>query len=96
MAKVAWLPEAVRDVFRLESFLRQKNPLAAADAIDCIQQAARMLERFPRSGRLLANHPPHREVFAAFGIGAYVLRYRLDDSDKVYIVRGWHSREVRH
>ena len=95
MAEVTWLPEAVADVFRLEAFLAKKSRVAAADAIRCIQDAAKLLERFPRAGRALDEHPPYREVFAAFGVGAYVLRYRLDESGNVYVIRVWHSREAR-
>lgn len=35
-----------------------------------------------------------REIFLAFGAGAYVLRYRID-GDTVVIIRAWHSREKR-
>lgn len=36
-----------------------------------------------------------REIFLAFGAGAYVLRYRID-GDTVVILRTWHSREKRN
>lgn len=35
-----------------------------------------------------------REIFLAFGAGAYVPRYRID-GDTAVILRAWHSREKR-
>lgn len=50
-----------------------------------------------------ANHPRmplsddtgRRELFLPFGAGSYVLRYRLDASGSVVVIRVWHSRENR-
>ena len=36
-----------------------------------------------------------REIFAAFGAGAYVIRYRLDEQGRPVVIRVWHSREWR-
>lgn len=36
-----------------------------------------------------------REIFAAFGAGAYVLRYRINAHGEVVVIRVWHSRELR-
>jgi hypothetical protein len=35
-----------------------------------------------------------RELFVPFGVGAYVLRYRLTGENLV-VIRVWHSRESR-
>lgn len=95
MSEVVWLPEALVDIERLHHFLVEKNPQAARNAILCIQAAARQLERFPEIGRLMPDDSHRREIFAAFGAGAYVLRYRLNQLGQPVVVRVWHTREWR-
>jgi hypothetical protein len=34
-------------------------------------------------------------LFAAFGAGAYVLRYRQEESGQPVVIRVWHTREWR-
>jgi len=94
MPQVVWLPEALADVERLHNFLAEKNANAASNAMRCIQAAARQLESFPEIGRLMADRL-RREIFAAFGAGAYVIRYRLDEQGRPVVIRVWHSREWR-
>jgi len=94
MPQVIWLPEALADVERLHDFLAEKNAHAARNAMRCIQAAARQLETFPEIGRPLADRL-RREIFAAFGASAYVLRYRLDEQGRPVVVRVWHTRELR-
>jgi len=94
VASVVWLPEALADVERLHGFLVEKSPAAARNAVVCIRAAAQQLEQFPEIGRRV-DDTGRREVFAAFGAGAYVLRYRISDSATVVVIRVWHTREVR-
>ena len=94
MAQVRLLPGAVRDLARLDEFLRDKND-KAADAVSLlVEKALRRLERFPDLGKLLDDHPGYRELYLPFGAAAYAIRYRHIESD-VVIVRVWHSRERR-
>ena len=95
MPRLIWLPEAVADIERLHRFLHDKNPRAVADAALCIQAAARRLETFPETGAPMTTQPPFRQIYAAFGSGAYVLRYRLNRNGEIVIARVWHSRELR-
>jgi plasmid stabilization system protein ParE len=94
VANVIWLPEALEDVVRLYDFLAERNPEAARRAAVAIKAQARHLEQSPDSG-LPMNDGERRQVFLAFGAGAYVLRYRRNREDDVVIVRVWHSRETR-
>jgi len=93
VSRVSWLPDALRDIGRLQNFLASKNPNAARNAVLCIQAAARQLETYPEIGRPLGDG--RRDIFAAFGAGAYVLRYRLDHHGQPVVIRVWHTRESR-
>jgi plasmid stabilization system protein ParE len=88
-----WLPEALEDVERLHSFLAEISPGAARRAAAAILAGADHLAEHPRIGRPLGDG--RREWFAPFGVGAYVLRYRLDENGNPVVVRVWHSREQR-
>jgi plasmid stabilization system protein ParE len=96
VATLVWLPEALDDIARLYDFLADKNPAAAMNAASCVKAAAQQLEQFPQIGRRVDETSERREIFAAFGAGAYVLRYRLDTYGNVVVIRVWHSRELRH
>lgn len=61
----------------------------------CIQAASRQLESFPEIGRPMPDDGQRREVFAAFGASAHVLRYRLDTRGQAVVIRVWHTREWR-
>jgi plasmid stabilization system protein ParE len=93
MAKVKWLPEALDDIERLYTFLKDKDQEAAARAASCILEGARLLKRSPRVGRPMPDETGRRELFIAFGAAAYVLRYMLEAADVVVVIRIWHSRE---
>lgn len=94
MATVKWLPEALVDIERLHSFLFDKNPKAAAEAAAIILRSATLLESSPRIGRPMSDETDRRELFAAYGAGAYVIRYKLVGTSPV-IFRVWHSKEYR-
>lgn len=95
MATVVWLPEALDDIERLYDFLAEKSPVAARNAVVCIKAAAGQLSDFPDLGRGMDDNSGRREIFAAFGAGAYVLRYRMNAQGQVVVIRVWHSRELR-
>lgn len=95
MAKVVWLPEAKADVVRLYDFLAEKDPDAATRCAGAVLDGAGLLEATPRIGRPMDDDTDRRELFMAFGAGAYVLRYMLEQSGAVVVIRVWHSRENR-
>lgn len=95
MAKIKWLPEEQEDIERLHAWLKDKDTDAAARAASCILQGARLLKKSPHIGRPMSDAEGRRELFIAFGAGAYVLRYKLESNEVVIIVRVWHSRENR-
>ena len=91
-SEVTWLPEAVKDVYRLREFIQNKNPAAAQRAAKRIRQAVAVLADNPEAGRPVDDLFPFRELLIPFGSGGYRLRYR-EEGRKVVIVRIHHSRE---
>lgn len=95
MATIKWLPEAIADIERLHAFLKDKDIGAATHAAQCILRGTTLLKNSPRTGRPMPDETGRRELFVAFGAGAYVLRYMVEAKDTVVIIRVWHSRENR-
>ena len=92
--RVVWLPEARDDVRRLYDFLIEKDARAAERAVRTIRLGATRLREIPNIGRRIEDESGRRELFLPFGVGAYVLRYRVE-GELIVIVRVWHSREAR-
>jgi len=90
--KLKWSKEAVADIARLYDFLATVNPTAAARAVQTLTVAPRQLLDRPQSGRHLDQYLP-REVRRII-VGNYEMRYELVGST-VYILRVWHTRELR-
>ncbi|MBL8953907.1 MAG: type II toxin-antitoxin system RelE/ParE family toxin [Myxococcaceae bacterium] len=84
----------MRDLARLDEFLRSKNAKAADTVSLLIEKALHRLARFPDLGRLIDDHPGYRELYLPYGASAYAIRYRHIEND-VVVVRVWHSRELR-
>ncbi len=95
MAEIKWLPEAIADFERLYFFLLDKDIDAANNAVRTILKGTNLLTVTPRIGRPMSDEGDRRELFLAFGAGAYVIRYKFESDDTVVIVRVWHSRESR-
>ncbi len=92
--RVRWLPEAWQDIQRLYDFLVDQDPGAAARAMDALLDGADRLVEMPEIGRPMDDDTGRRELYLPFGVGAYVLRYRIE-SENVVIIRVWHGREYR-
>jgi plasmid stabilization system protein ParE len=92
--KLVWLPAARDDIQRLYDFLIERDPAAALRMLDRIRAGAATLLEFPRAGKRMDNDTDRRELYVPFGVGAYVLRYRLT-GEALVVIRVWHSRESR-
>lgn len=92
--RLVWLPEASEDIQRVFDFLIDKDPLAATRMLERIRVGADTLLEFPRAGTRMDNDTERRELFVPFGVGAYVLRYRLH-GEMIVVIRVWHNRESR-
>jgi plasmid stabilization system protein ParE len=73
---------AAADLERLHSFLADKNPAAARQAVAALVAASGVRDM--------------RELIVPFGRSAYVLRYAYSAAtDEAIIIRIWHGREAR-
>ena len=94
-ATIIWLPEAVQDLQRLRDFIKSENPLAAKRAAERIIDGVSLLQLSPEAGMPVENLTGYRDLILPFGSGEYIIRYRLETSTHVIIVRVRHSREIR-
>ncbi len=79
MPQVVLTQRAIRDLQRLEEFLRPKNPAAAKRASETIIKAAQMLGSYPHMGRPVQDMTEqYREWLINFGDSGYVARYHFD------------------
>ncbi len=93
---VVFLPEAEADIERLYAFLVDANPVAAQKAMLALDEGIDLLLQSPLIGLAMEDRPPYRQLFIPFGKSAYVMRYRIDESNEtVVVVRVWHGRESR-
>jgi plasmid stabilization system protein ParE len=93
--EIVWLPESLADVERLHKFLKTQSVYAASRAVRLIQGGSDQLLLTPEIGRPMADGTERRELFLAFGKGAYVIRYMLAPPATAVVLRVWHSREDR-
>ena len=91
---VLWLPEALADLERVCEFLVERDSTAAMRALRAIEAATDRLDALPEIGQPIGDRTGRRQLFVAFGAGAYVLRYRLHHND-IVVIRVWHSRELQ-
>lgn len=95
MVKIKWLPEALDDIQRLYDFLLTKDINAAKRAGASILKGSNLLKTSPRIGKPMSDESDRREIFIAFGAGAYVIRYKFESKDTIIVIRVWHSKENR-
>lgn len=94
MPRVIFTPAAIRDLQRLQDFLRPKSSEAARRAAEAIQQGVKILGAHPRLGRMVDDLPEEfREWLIDFGDSGYVARYHVDD-DAVTILAIRHQKEA--
>jgi len=85
MREIIWLESAVNDVVRLKEFIAKENVEAARKAAKAIKDAAQGLMEVPSRGKPVKDLPQYRDLFARFGAGGYVVRYRVYE-ETIYIV----------
>ncbi len=94
--RVRFTVEAQEDLQRLHVFLLGHNLSLAERAIEVIQDALTLLEKFPFSCRKAAEgrHGPRlRELIIPFGSSGYVWLFEIDDATTVTVMAVRHQRE---
>lgn len=87
-----WTQRAYVDLQRLHDFLAERDPLAAAVAVDRLTSAPETLLLQPRQGQRLKAYAP-REVRRLL-VGPYELHYQIM-RDQIFVISLWHTRERR-
>lgn len=91
--EVALTDEAENDLLRLAHFLTKKSEASAAESLDTIERALRLLEDFPYSCRKASPETPSlRELIIPFGDSGYVALFRIIGK-RVIILAIRHQRE---
>jgi plasmid stabilization system protein ParE len=93
MAQVVYSRNAASYLERLHRFLAEKNPDAAARAVNVIVDRLGTLARFPLLGPVDPDRPDTRQLFIGVGAAGYVARYRVHD-DTVIVLAIRHMREA--
>jgi plasmid stabilization system protein ParE len=93
MAQVSYSRNAISNLDRLHRFLAEKNPDAAARAINTIVDRLASLEDFPRLGPIDQDRPDFRQLFIPLGAAGHVARYRIL-RDTVIVLAIRHMREA--
>ena len=87
--------EALGDLKRPQAFLIEKDPTAAARAVDAIETSFELLEYSPFSCRKAwpGDRPLLRELVIPFGNAGYVALFEIDGPRHVSILAVRHHRE---
>jgi plasmid stabilization system protein ParE len=87
--------EALDDLKRLQAFLIEKDPAAAARAVDSIATSFELLEYSPFSCRKTwpGDRPLLREIVIPFGSAGYVALFEIHGPRDVTILAARHQRE---
>jgi len=94
MPRVIFAPAAIRDLERLQAFLRSKNPSAAKRAGEAIVRGVQALGTHPHMGRLIEDlSEEYREWIIDFGDTSYLVRYHIDEH-AVTILAVRHQKEA--
>jgi len=90
--QLQWTSKALADLARLYEFLALVNRQAAIKIVKTLTEAPLNLLTNPRIGEKLSEFWP-REVRRLI-VGDYEIRYEIQ-TDQIYILRLWHTREHR-
>ena len=93
MATLRFTPAALRDLERLADFLRESDPVAAAETMPLILSGLKVLADHPLIGRPVDGR--RRELLVFRGRSGYVAQYAFRSAaDEVVFLAIRHQREV--
>ena len=96
MSQVILSTNAVRNLDRLQDFLREKSPATSRRMAQAIKKTLKTLIDHPQIGHVIDEMPDdYREIVIKFGKSGYLARYRFDvDTDTVIILAIKHQLEL--
>jgi plasmid stabilization system protein ParE len=92
--RLIYAQSALRDLQRLQDFLRTKSPEAASRARDVLLEALGTLQHLPEAHRPVADMAGQREMVIKFGATGYVARYHYKRGEDVIVLFIKHQREL--
>jgi plasmid stabilization system protein ParE len=92
--RVEWSADALADLDRFATFLRENHPALSTVIAREIVAKARMLSEHPYLGSPLADRPEYRQLVMQVLRASYVFQYRVG-GERVVMLRVFHSRENR-
>jgi addiction module RelE/StbE family toxin len=93
LAKLSYSEQALNDLERLTDFLVDKDPAAAAETLELIEEAVNLLIRHPLVGRPVEYGL--RELVISRGHTGYVALYSLEEDQEVVLILAIrHQREA--
>lgn len=84
MPEVERSPEARADLLQIWLYVAERNPRAADQLLDLIDQKCRLLAEMPGMGRA---RPELRPDLRSFSVGRFLIFYRPMGDDGIEIVR---------
>ena len=90
---IQYSSKALSNIERVRKFLEVKNPDAAARAVGTIRTAIKQVECFPKMGKQVDKGGRVREIVVRFGQRGYIVRYRIEPGNTIFVTRVWHGRE---
>jgi plasmid stabilization system protein ParE len=94
--RVRFTEEAKEDLDKLYGFLLERNLDAAKEALEAIEQALSLVEKFPFACRKAADGrygPFLRELVVSFDSTGYVVLFEITARDTVTVLAVRHQRE---
>ena len=89
-----WSPQSKADLDRFFFFLLDKDPQAAINAIDLIEQGAEKITDNPEIGTAFNDGTARRIWRVFYGDSVYALHYIPDyDAGLIRILNIWHNKE---
>ena len=93
MPRIIYTPRAIADLVRLAKFLSSKDKIVAKRAISAIRIAIEKAAIFPDRYRPVPDLIQYREIIIDFGDSGYIVRFRYETGEDIFIVRIKHQLE---